>query len=394
MLTALLIIIYISFISLGLPDSLLGSAWPVMQLDLAVPLSSAGAISMFISGATIISSLLSGKLIRRFGTGKLTLISVTMTAFALLGFCIFPSFWIICLFSIPLGLGAGAVDAGLNNFVALHYKSRHMSWLHCFWGIGATLGPNIMSFFISRTNAWNAWRSGYFTVSMVQFFLAAILLFTLPIWKQFETKDVEIIPEETSENKENPIKIPGVKFALASFFFYCAVESTTGLWGSTYLVNYKGLSTDIAARWTSLFFMGITVGRLICGFITMKLSNRCLIRIGQIISILGITSLVLPLPNIFSMFGLLLIGLGCAPIFPCMIQDTPYRFGKAASQSIIGFQMAFAYMGSTFMPLILGLIASKFSVIMFPVLIFIYVLIMIISSETINRFLAKRDEAI
>lgn len=389
MATLILIVIYVSFISLGLPDSLLGSAWPAMQPDLAVPLSNAGIISMFITGTTIVSSFLSGRLIRRFGTGKLTFISVTMTSAALLGFWVFPSFWSICLFAIPLGFGAGAVDSGLNNFVALHYKSSHMSWLHCFWGIGASLGPIIMSFFISK---YNSWRTGYLAVSIIQFCLVAILLLTLPLWKKFEEEVTETHPEENIKSGINPTKIPGVKLALASFFFYCAAESSTGLWGSSYLAQYKGLSTEAAARWISMFFVGITIGRFVCGFITMKINNRSLIRIGEIMSIAGAIILILPLPNIFSIIGLALIGLGFAPVFPCMIQDTPYRFGKSPTQTVIGYQMAFAYMGMTFMPPILGFISSKSSIIIFPFFILIYILILVINTESINKILNKRGD--
>lgn len=391
MLTLILVIIYLAFISLGLPDSLLGSAWPVMQSDLSVAMSSAGIIAMIISGGTIISSLLSGRIINRFGTGKVTFVSVTMTAVALLGFSISPSFVWLCIVSIPLGLGAGSVDAGLNNFVAIHYNSNHMSWLHCCWGAGATLGPMIMSLFIAKNNQW---QKGYFTISIIQFCLVFILLITLPLWKRIEKNDNTIVEEQDEENTQNisPLRIPGVKLALVSFIFYCATEFTAGLWGSSYLVNYKGLSATEAARWIALFYGGITVGRFLTGFLTMKFNNTILIRWGQIICIMGAVCLLLPLPIYFSMIGLILVGLGCAPIFPCMLHETPKRFGKAASQSIMGLQMAFAYMGSAFLPPILGFIASKTSIVIFPYFLLCYIVIMLIGSEKINGFIRKNNK--
>ena len=387
MVTLILIIIYLAFISLGLPDSLLGSAWPVMQTDLSVGFSSAGIISMIISGGTIVSSLLSCKFINRFGTGKVTFVSVTMTAVALLGFSISPSFIWLCIIAIPLGLGAGSVDTALNNFVALHYKAKHMRWLHCFWGIGATSGPVIMSLFIAKNNGW---QKGYFTISLIQFSLVFLLFITLPLWKMFEKNDEESLDKKEDIEKISPLKMPGVKLALLSFVCYCAAESTAGLWGSSYLVNYKGLSADNAARWISLFYAGITLGRFLTGFLTMKFNNLILIRSGQVICIIGVVCLLLPLPIYFSMISLILIGLGCAPIYPCMIHETPTRFGKVESQSIIGLQMAFAYIGSTFMPPILGFIASKSSIMIFPYFLLCYILIMFICSEKINIFIQKR----
>jgi len=291
--------------------------------------------------------------------------------------------------SIPLGLGAGSVDTALNNFVALHYNANHMSWLHCFWGVGATLGPIIMSLFIAKNNGW---KNGYFTIAMIQFSLVVLLFITLPLWKRIEKKDNVIVEEEKNTQNTSPFRIPGVKLALVSFVFYCAIETTAGLWGSSYLVNYKGLSVAEAARWISLFYGGITLGRFLTGFLTMKFNNYILIRYGQLICIMGAVCLLLPLPTYFSMIGLILIGLGCAPIFPCMLHETPNRFGKAASQSIMGLQMVFAYVGSTFMPPILGFISSKTSIMIFPYFLLCYMLIMLISSEKINGFIRKKQQ--
>jgi len=388
MITLILIIIYLAFISLGLPDSLLGSAWPVMQADLSVEASSAGIISMLVCGGTIISSLFSGKLINRFGTGKITFVSVTMTAFALLGFSISHTFIWLCIMAVPLGLGAGSVDVALNNFVALHYKAKHMSWLHCFWGIGATSGPIIMSLFLANNSGW---QKGYFTISIIQFSLVFVLFLTLSLWKHFEKNDkTSSEHEETNTQKINPLRIPGVKLALVSFVCYCATEATAGLWGSSYLVNYKGLSVDDAARGISLFYGGITLGRFLAGFITMKFNNRILIRCGQILCIIGAVLLILPFRAYFSLIGLILIGLGCAPIYPAMLHETPNRFGKDVSQSIMGMQMAFAYIGSTFMPPILGFLASKTSIMIFPYFLLFFMIVMLIGSEKINVFIMKR----
>lgn len=389
MLTLLLIIIYLAFISLGLPDSLLGSAWPVMQTDLSVTLPSAGVIFMIISCGTIISSLFSGRLIKKFGTGKLTFISATMTAAALLGFSVSHSFIWLCIMAIPLGLGGGSVDAALNNFVALHYKAKHMSWLHCFWGIGATLGPVIMSLFIAKNNDW---EKGYFTIATIQFCVVFIIFVTLPLWKGIEKGYDKTYEEEKNTENKSALKIPGVKLALVSFVFYCATESTAGLWGSSYLVNYKGLSAGQAARWISLFYAGITLGRLLSGFLTIKFNNRILIRLGQCICIIGAICLLLPLPTYFSMIGLMLVGLGCAPIYPCMLHETPKRFGKTASQSIMGLQMGFAYMGSMFMPPILGLLAAKTSIAIFPYFLLCCMIVMLVGSEKINKFIKIPQE--
>ncbi|MEH7386086.1 MFS transporter [Bacillus sp. JJ1521] len=390
----LLIIIYLAFISLGLPDSLLGAAWPVMQPDFGVPLETAGLLFMTIAGGTIISSLLSGKVLKRFGTGKVTFVSVLMTAVALLGFHFAPSVGWLIVCAVPLGLGAGAVDAGLNDYVATHYKAYHMSWLHCFWGVGATLGPIIMAQFILEENSW---RNGYFVISSIQFALVIILLFTLPLWnkvnkntfnKDQEAKKDASIDEDAKDVK--PLQIKGVKLALSSFLFYCAIEATVGLWGSSFLVNVKGLSAATAAGWVSFYYGGITIGRFITGFITFKMTNRTLIRTGQIIAATGAVILFLPLPSIFSLIGFIIVGLGLAPIFPCMLHETPARFGKRHSQTIMGYQMAVAYTGTTFMPPLLGFMASYLTIGIFPICIVIFVSAMLLSSEKLNNLLKQK----
>jgi fucose permease len=396
MTTILLVIIYLAFISLGLPDSLLGAAWPVMQKDYGAPLETAGFLFMTIAAGTIISSFVSGKVLKRFGTGKVTFVSVLMTAGALLGFHFAPSIVWLIVCAIPLGLGAGAVGAGLNDYVATNYQAHHMSWLHCFWGVGATLGPIIMAQFISEENSW---RNGYFVISSIQFALVIILLFTLPLWNRVTKNSNSTLTEETEDSKEGmnddnkdvkPLQINGVKLALVSFLFYCGVEATIGLWGSSFLVNVKGLSAVTAAGWVSFYYAGITIGRLITGFITFKTTNRTLIRGGQLIALTGAIILLLPLPSTFSLLGFIIVGLGLAPIFPCMLHETPTRFGKTHSQTIMGYQMAVAYTGTTFMPPLLGFIASHSTIGIFPICIVLFVAAMLLSSEKLNSLLKNK----
>jgi fucose permease len=378
--TLLLIIIYLSFISLGLPDSLLGSAWPSMYNLLNVPLHYAGFISMIIAGGTVISSILSERIIRRFGTGIITAVSVLMTAAALIGFSCSRVFLILCFCAIPLGLGAGSVDAALNNYVALHYRARHMSWLHCFWGVGASLGPIIMSAFLINNNSWNL---GYRTIGIIQFCLVVVLFASLPLWKNKSAQ--ETATRHHSSNFKQLFHIGGVKQILIAFFCYCTIETVTGLWGSSYLVMVKDISPEIAAQWIALYYIGITSGRFISGFITMKLSNRQMIRFGQIIIGCGIVVLVLPLGNSTLLPGFFMIGLGCAPIFPSLLHETPKNFGEEYSQAIMGIQMASAYIGTTLMPPIFGKIASYIGFNIFPLFIGIILILKVIMVETSYR---------
>jgi fucose permease len=396
MATFFLIIIYLAFISLGLPDSLLGSAWPVMREDLNASLGTAGILSMVIAGSTIVSSLLSGTVLQRFGTGKVTLVSCIMTAGALLGFAWSPSIIWLIMCAIPLGIGAGSVDAGLNNYVATHYKAHHMSWLHCFWGVGATLGPIIMA---SSISGQNLWRHGYLIVAGIQFILVIILFVSLPLWdKVAKSSHVinveaqnELLNQELEQNSETtkPWQVKGVKLAMLTFLFYCGIEASMGLWGSSFLVHVKNLPAATAAQWVSWFFVGITVGRMITGFITFKMSSRMLIRYGQLIALVGTVVLVLPFPPILSLVGFMIVGLGLAPIFPCMLHETPARFGKKNAQTIMGFQMAAAYTGSTLVPPFLGLLASNITISIFPWFIIIFAIAMLLCTEKLNNFLKR-----
>lgn len=382
MLTLLLIIIYIAFISLGLPDAILGSAWPKIYQDLNVSISSAGIATMIVSAGTIISSFFSAKLIKEFGTGKVTTFSVALTAAALLGIYSSPSFLWICLLGIPMGLGAGAVDSALNNFVALHYEAKHMNWLHCFWGIGATAGPLIMSTYLLKDNGW---RSGYATIGILQVVLVICLIFSLPLWEKFEFNTNKDEDSKKDTKLGTLLKIPGAKPALLSFFCYCAAELTTGLWASSYLVVSKGISTEKAAKWVSFFYLGITIGRFLSGFLAMYFNNKKMIRIGQVICICGVILLIIPFSGYFQLAGLILIGLGCAPIYPAMLHETPNRFGKEISQGIMGIQMATAYVGSTFMPPLFGILAKATTFNLLPYFILTLVVLMLLTSEIVSK---------
>lgn len=361
----LLTVIYLAFISLGLPDALLGSAWPTMYQEFGVPVSYAGVISMIIAAGTILSSLLSDRLTRSLGTGKVTVISVFLTAAALFGFSVSGSFWILCLWAVPYGLGAGSVDASLNNYVALHYASRHMSWLHCMWGVGASIGPYVMGYALAGGQEWNM---GYRYIGILQVGLTVILVLSLPLWKRTAHGGVE--PEHESSEKpltlKQIVKIPGAKEVMVTFFCYCGLEQTTGLWASSYLVLFRGMSAETAAGFASLFYIGITIGRALSGFLTLRLNDTQMIRIGQGFILTGILSLLLTFSESCSLLGLTLIGLGCAPVYPSIIHSTPAHFGADRSQALIGVQMASAYVGTCLMPPLFGLAANHISVALFP----------------------------
>jgi len=376
----LLAIIYLAFISLGLPDSLLGAAWPSMYPEFQVPVSYAGIISMVIALGTVISSLMSDRLTKRLGAGLVTAISVAMTALALFGFSFSHSFWVLILWSIPYGLGAGSVDAALNNYVALHYKSRHMSWLHCMWGVGASAGPYIMGFSLSHGQNWNG---GYRYIGILQVILTFILFISLPLWKK-EKKDAASESDATSDHiltLREIFAIPGVKSVMLMFFCYSAIEQTSGLWASSYLVLHKGVAPETAATFASLFYIGITIGRAISGFITMKLNDTQMIRLGQGIILLGVLALFLPLGSTISLIGFILIGLGCAPIYPCIIHSTPDHFGADRSQAIIGVQMASAYVGTCLMPPVFGLIANNITVALLPAYLILFLVLLSVMHE-------------
>ncbi|POR05635.1 MFS transporter [Alkalispirochaeta sphaeroplastigenens] len=374
MATLLLVLIYISFISLGLPDGILGAAWPVMQAELAVPYGFAGLAQMLVSGGTIISSMLSGVAIHRFGTGRLTAGSVAITATALMGYALAPSFLWILLCALPLGIGAGAVDATLNSYVANHYQSRHMSWIHCFWGVGALGGPIILSIFLAGGESW---RKSYLTVGSFQIFLVALLCAALPLWDKVSTIQTDETREHRIISPGRAARIRGVPSALAVFLFYCGIEATLGLWGGSFLFKVRNLEPALAARGVSLFYASITAGRFLTGFLTYRLKNNTMIGGGALIALGGIILMALPLPLSVILTGFFLTGFGCAPIFPCMLHETPLRFGREYSRSIMGFQMALAYIGSTFLPLFFGYISTFTGMGMLPFFLMAYALILL-----------------
>ncbi len=384
MTSLLLAIIYLGFISLGLPDSLLGSAWPSMYEGLSVPLSFAGIISMIISVGTVISSLASDFLNKKLGTGRVMVISVAMTAGALLGFSLSSSFAMLCLMAVPYGLGAGGVDAALNNYVALHYSSRHMSWLHCMWGVGTVIGPYIMSFALMGGQGWD---SGYRYVSIFQMVLTAILVFSLPLWKKTATEGTDAENDTPAKALSLPavLRIRGAREVMFAFFCYCGLESTAMLWVSSYMHLHNGISEEEAAVCASIFFIGMTVGRFINGFLMAKFTDTQMIRVGQGLILVGVTLMLLPFGQVTTIAGVVLVGLGCAPIYPCIIHSTPARFGADKSQALIGVQMASAYVGTCLMPPLFGLIANHINIAWLPIFLLILLVVMFVVHELLVR---------
>lgn len=395
MATLLLGVIYLAFVSLGLPDSLLGAAWPSMYKGFGVPISYAGGISVVIALGTIISALLSDRMTLRFGAGKVTAASVCLTALALFGFSMSSSYWQLCLLAIPYGLGAGGVDAALNNYVALHYASRHMSWLHCMWGVGASVGPYIMGFALTGGQGW---QGGYRYIAILQVVLTVVLVLSIPLWRQRpnpvagqEPGDAEARSSEPGAHTETLsipeiLRIPAASQVFVMFFCYCAIETTAGLWASSYMVNNRGITVDSAASWASMFYIGITVGRALSGFLTMRYSDATMIRIGYMVMACGLLLIMLPAAGGFGVLsGLVILGLGCAPVYPCIIHSTPETFGADRSQAIVGVQMASAYSGSLLMPPLFGFIVNTLSIALFPWYLMALLALMIVMHERMQR---------
>ena len=378
----LLVIIYLSFISLGLPDALLGAAWPIMCQEFSVPVSYAGGIALIIAIGTVISSLLSDRLTKWLGAGKITAISVAMTAAALFGFSISGAYWQLCLWAIPYGLGAGSVDASLNNYVAIHYASRHMSWLHCMWGLGASIGPYIMGMALTGGMGWN---TGYRIISLLQLVLTAGIVLSLPLWKKRKGEPDGTDKGASPLTMKQIFAIPGAKEVMLAFFCYCALEQTCILWGSSYLVMAHGMEEETAAALASLFMLGLTFGRFLSGFLTYKMNDTNMIRLGQGMIALGILVMLLPLGKTTAMAGLTLIGLGCAPVYPCIIHSTPEHFGEENSQALIGVQMASAYVGICCMPPLFGLIANHISAGLLPWYVAVIHVGMVLMCEKLNK---------
>lgn len=384
MYTLLLALIYIAFMSLGLPDSLLGSGWPAIHHELDIPVSYMGIISMVISGGTIISSLLSDKLTHRFTTRIVTVASVFLTVIALFGFSFSSSFWMLIVFAIPYGLGAGAIDAALNNYIALHYTSKHMSWLHCFWGVGTIVSPFVMSYALINST----WHDGYRIIGLIQMAICILLLVTLPVWK---VNKKAVAEEEKSVGLLDALKIKGVPFLLIGFFAYCAAEGTAMGWASTYFSEVKNIPAEQSSRFAALFYIGITVGRFLCGFITDRLGDRKMIIMGTCILSGGIISLMIPTDYLLvSQIGFIIIGFGCAPIYPCIIHSTPDNFGAKNSGAIIGIQMASAYVGTTLIPPLFGFLGNLIGFAIMPVYLLVFFALMICMTECTFRTTSVR----
>ncbi|MBQ6262459.1 MAG: MFS transporter [Clostridia bacterium] len=390
MYSLLLAVIYLAFISLGLPDSLLGAGWPSMHAEFGVSLSSAGIVSLIISGSTIVSSLLSERLTRKLGAKYVTLISVVVSSASLFGFSMSKSFVLLCILAVPFGLAAGSIDAALNNYVALHYNSRHMSWLHCFWGVGAIVSPYIMSISIAHST----WRDGYSTVSIIQIGIAVVLAAALPLWRV--NKDPSGPSGEGGKTLgiKAAFRIPGVPAILFGFLGYCAAEWTCMLWAASYLIETRHVTEERAAAFASLVFIGLTVGRFLAGFVSEKVGDRNMIRTGTAIVAVGLVLIAIPaVPEFFSLAGFVIIGFGCAPIYPSIIHSTPHNFGKTASQAIIGMQMAFAYVGSMFAPAILGFISSSTGLWIMPIYLLAFFTLMIVMTEIAFRRAGRNKES-
>ncbi|HIU87731.1 MAG TPA: MFS transporter [Candidatus Avilachnospira avistercoris] len=417
MINLLLAVIYFSFISLGLPDSLLGSAWPSMYQELSVPISYSGIISMIISLGTIASSLQSDRLTRRLGAGRVTAISVALTALALIGFSLGKSFPALCIVAIPYGLGAGSVDAALNNYVALHFASRHMSWLHCMWGIGASIGPYIMG---SAIGSGAGWSLGYRIVGLMQIGLSVLIFMSLPLWKNkdrgsslsYDIHDTDIhAPEKngpsSSKGSSEPsdlrgtmdvpaalslkqiFAIPGAVYLFIAFFCYMALEATASLWAASFLSFERGLTGAGAAFYAGLFFIGMTIGRAVSGFLTMRLSDTDMIRLGRRLAALGLILILIPIDGpLPSVPGLIILGLGCAPIYPSIIHSTPSLFGEDRSQAIIGVQMASAYIGSCLTPPIFGVLGEHIGFWLYPIFLIILLILMSLMHERLVKALS------
>ena len=385
MTTLLLAIIYLAFISLGLPDALLGAAWPAMHEGMNVPISYAGIISAVISVCTVISSLMSDRLHRRFGTGWIVAVSVAVSAASIFGFAFSRSFALLVALSIPYGLAAGSIDAALNNYVAMHYSSRHMSWLHCFWGVGTIISPVLMSYALSHT----VWNDGYRFVAYIQSGIVLVLLCTLPMWKNAQGVTANVGASRVLGLRRT-LRIPGVPCLLVGFFAYCAAESVAMLWASSYLVRVHGTSTERAAAFASLFFIGMTVGRFLSGFVAEHIGDRGMIRLGVGIALCGALLLFLPFGETTAILGLVVTGLGCAPIYPSIIHSTPKTFGAEYSQAIIGVQMASAYVGSTFSPPLFGLVAERTTLYLLPVWLIVFLVLSLVLLERAARNSGKK----
>ena len=375
MATALLIIIYIAFIGLGIPDSLFGTAWPAIYSEFELPISFGSFATIIISCGTVLSSVISSKIISRLGTNKVSAYSTLLTALALLGFSFAPNLWVMCFWAIILGIGAGAIDVALNNYVAIHYSATHMSFLHCFYGVGVSVSPYILSLVIAGNFGW---RGGYRIAFAIQLIITLLLFLSLPLWRKAHGGENE---SEENTHKDlsfgSVLKIPGVKMMCSLFIASCAIECTCGGWGSTFLVEYKHLPAEKAAQIIMIYYIGMTLGRFLSGVLAAKLHSWKIIKLGQIVLGLALLLLILPGGVHLCALGMFLIGLGNGPLFPNFNYLTPENFGSDISQSVIGIQMASAYIGIMVAPAVCGLLGQVFGMVIFPFYLILFYAIMI-----------------
>ena len=385
MVSLLIAVIYLIFISLGLPDSLLGAGWPTMQTAFGVPSSYAGFVSMAIASMTIVSALLSPRIIRKVHTKWIVIVSIGLTVVGLLGFSFSGAYWMLFLFSIPYGLGAGAIDTAVNHYVANHYRSSVMNFLHCFYGVGTVISPNIMGLALRFAH----WNEGYRWTAYLQLLILVIVVVSLPLWKKNEAASGDEKPGETAESAgiRESIRLPGVVLTLIAFFTYCAAESTCSLWTSSYFAGTKeGLSDSLIASFGSLVFIGLMLGRLISGFVSNKLGDKTMIRIGIALEIAGILLIMIPVKNyVVAAAGFVLAGAGMGPVYPALEHMAPERFGRKHSAAVIGLQMAAGYVGSTFMPLVFGFFQQMLTIRIMPVYLLILAALTIGLLELSNR---------
>lgn len=385
---SILVVIYVVFISLGLPDSLFGVTWPVVHKDFMIPESFASLYSIITGLCSGGASFIAGTLIRKFGTPRVTYFSILLTAIGLVGISFSPNIIVMMIFTVVMGYGAGAIDTGLNNYISLNYKARHMSWLHCFWGVGVTLSPLIMSNFLSGNSEW---RMGYRIIALIQFSISILVLISLKKWIKEDKKSNKIETDSNSENKHSIITVlkrKGVITSILSQGLYCSMEFLIGTWGASYLVNSFGYLPDTAARWVSLYYGGIMIGRLISGFISIKANDNTLIRGGITVAFIGIMILLLPLGT-FSPVGLLLIGVGFGPIFPSILHSVPERFGKEFSADLTGFHMGGAYGTGFLVQLIFGYVATATTFNITPFVLLGLIICLISANEHTIRVLKR-----
>lgn len=384
----LLVVIYVAFIGLGVPDSLIGSAWPAIHGELNIPVEMVSVLTFIISGCTVLSSMFSAGILNKLGTAKVTAFSTAMTAAALMGFSFAPSFWVMIPLAVILGLGAGAIDSGLNNYVALHFKASHMNFLHCFYGVGVSLSPYLMSQALGNTG----WRSGYRYAFFVQLAITVLLVISLPLWKKTSSAEQDGEEENVNLTFMQMAKRSEVRLVWVIMLATNAIEYACGVWGSTYLVTEKGFQTKDGALALTVYYVGMSVGRFVSGLLAEKISTWKRIGIGSAILAPAIIIMLLPLPGVVSVLGLFLIGLGNGSIYPNMIHLTPHNFGKEVSQSIMGSQIAFAYIGVMLAPPMVSLISGLFGIKVYSILLAVIYVVMIVSLVCFVKKLKKQNK--